>query len=316
VIGAGEFLGRHVTQALAGNVPIIELNADADDETLEDAMTSVDVVHLAAETHSPARRLRYGRQPALLVKRVLAAAQKTGVRRIVHVSTADVYGPDQFVRVTEKTRLRPIHTYEKLKLQEERWLFETSGSVEVVVVRPARVFGQFEDWLLPSLVRPLSTGRVWMPGGGRALQTFIAAEDVGRACLAAADRGRPNDSYLVGGFDSTWREFVESAARHLAIECSILSLPYDVVFINAMFREAVRPMGAIAMPNIYAVDAVGRPRYYDDSRSRRQLTWSPSVGSFDQAMPRLADWLAELAAKPTPPPALRATSPPGGEDST
>ena len=294
MIGAGEFIGRHVTQALAGNVPIIELNADADDETLEDAMRSVDVVHLAAETHSPARRLRYGRQPATLVKRVLAAAQKTGVRRIVHVSTADVYGPDQFVRVTEKTRLRPIHTYEKLKLQEERWLFETSGDVEVVVVRPARVFGRFEDWLLPYLMRPLSSGRIWMPGGGRALQTFIAAEDVGRACLAAAERGRPNDSYLVGGFDSTWRAFLESAARHLDVKCSILSLPYDVAFISAMFREALRPLGAISMPSIYAVDAIGRPRYYDDSRSRRQLTWSPSVGSFDQEMPKLAEWLATL----------------------
>ena len=294
MIGAGEFIGKHVTQALAGNVPIIELNADADDETLEDAMTSVDVVHLAAETYSPARRLRYGRQPAHLVKRVLAAAQKTGVRRLVHVSTADVYGPDHFSRITEKSRLRPIHTYEKLKLQEERWLFKTSGDVEVVVVRPARVFGRYEDWLLPYLMRPFSAGRIWLPEGGRALQTFIAAEDVGRACLAAAERGRPNDSYLVGGFDSNWREFLGSVARHLEIKCSILSLPYDVAFLNAMFREALRPLGAISLPNLYTLDAIVKPRYYDDSRSRRQLTWSPSVGSFDQEMPKLAEWLATL----------------------
>jgi len=307
VVGAGEFVAGHVSRALAGEVPIIELGADADDETLADAMTSVDVVHLCAETWSPARRLRFGREPSHLVKRILWAAQKSNVRRLVHLSTADVYGPDHFTRVNEKSRLRPVHAYERLKLQEERWLLERSGEVEVVVVRPARIFGRNEDWLLPYLIRLAGTGRIWLPGGGRALQTFIAAEDVGRACLAAAQRGRHGECYLVGGFDASWREFIESAARHLEVRWAIAPLPYDVAFISAMFQEALRPVGAPSMPSLYAVDAIGKPHYYDDSRSRRQLTWSPMVGSFDQAMPKLVEWLATLRDAAKAPDAPAAT---------
>ena len=56
VIGAGEFLGDHVSRALAADVPVIELNADADDETLRDAIKSVEVVLYCAESWSPARR--------------------------------------------------------------------------------------------------------------------------------------------------------------------------------------------------------------------------------------------------------------------
>ncbi len=214
VIGAGEFLGDNVSRALAVEVPVIAVHADSDDETLVDAISGVEVIINCAQTWSPARRLRYRRAAPSLLRRMLDAARRAGVRRIVHVSTADVYGPDHFARINERTKLKPVHAYERLKLNEEKWLVNAAGDdVEVVVVRPARIFGVGEDWMVPRLMGSVVRGRVWLPGGGHAPQTFIAATDVGRACLAASDRARPGQSYLVGGFDSNWRSLVESAGR-------------------------------------------------------------------------------------------------------
>ena len=76
VIGAGEFLGDHVSKALAVEAPVIELHADADDETLADAIKTVEVVHYCPETWSPAHRLRYRREPPRLLQRVVEAAQR------------------------------------------------------------------------------------------------------------------------------------------------------------------------------------------------------------------------------------------------
>jgi hypothetical protein len=42
------------------------------------------------------------------------------------------------------------------------------------------------------------------------------------------------------------------------------------------------------------VDVIAKPHFYDDSVSRRELTWSPSVGSFEQEMPSMAQWLADV----------------------
>jgi nucleoside-diphosphate-sugar epimerase len=296
VIGAGEFLGDQVSHALATEVPVIALNADADDETLADAISTVEVVHLCAQTWSPARRLRYRRAAPSLFKRVVEAARRAGVRRIVHLSTADVFGPDHFARVSEKSRLRPVHAYERLKLFEEQWLFNAAEDLEVIVVRPARVFGVGEDWILPRLMASLVRGRLWLPGGGRGQQTFVAAGDVGRACLAAADRGRPGHTYLVAGFDASWRGFLESAARAVGIGADIASMPYDLAYLKALATETVTTHGAVVWPGMYAVDVIGKPHYYNDSQSRRELTWSPSVGSFEQEMPQMATWLGELAA--------------------
>jgi nucleoside-diphosphate-sugar epimerase len=294
VIGAGEFLGDQVLHALAGDVPVIALNADVDDETLNDAIAGIEVVHSCAETRSPARRLLYRRAAPSLLKRVVEAARRAGVRRIVHLSTADVFGPNHSTRVTEKTRPHPVHAYERLKLFEERWLLKAAGDLEVVIMRPARVFGVGEDWILPRLLRSLARGRLWLPRGGRSLQTFVSAGDVGRACLAAAERGRPGHSYLVAGFDASWRDLLESAARVARIDANIISLPYDLAYLKALATETVTSPGAVVWPGLYAVDVIGKPHYYDDSHSRRELTWSPSVGSFEQEMPHMESWLAEL----------------------
>ena len=281
---------------------MIALNADADDETLADAMSTVEVVHNCAETWSPAYRLRYRKSTPSLLRRVVDAARRAGVRRIVHLSTADVYGPDHFARITEKSKLHPIHAFERLKLLEERWLLDTVQDLEVVVVRPARVFGPGEDWILPRLVPAMARGRLWLPGGGRALQSFIAVGDVGRACLAAADRGRPGRSYLVAGFDGSWRELLDSVARSVGIAFDILAMPYDLAYLKALATEAVTATGAVVWPGIYAVDVIGKPHYCDDSHSRRELTWSPVVGSFEQEMPQMSTWLAGLPGAVLPRP--------------
>ena len=294
VIGAGEFLGRHVSRAMAADVPVIELNADADEETLADAISGVEVVVFAAQTATPGRRLHYRRAAPPALERALAAAQRAGVRRLVHVSTADVFGPDHSTRVTEKARVKPAHPFEKMKLFEEEWLLANAGEVEVVIVRPARVFGAGEDWIMPRLVGAAVRGKVWLPGGGRAKQTFVYAEDVGRACLAASDRGRPGHRYLVGGFDSTWRELVVSAARVVGFAADVGAIPYDLAYVRALGAETLTPQGGAVWPGILAVDAIGKPHQYDDSHSRRELTWSPSVGSFEQEMPAMMPWLSRL----------------------
>jgi dihydroflavonol-4-reductase len=306
VIGAGEFLGDHVAHALAAEVPVISLNADADDETLSDAIGGIEVVHLCAETWPPAHKLRYRKSVPPLFKRLLEAARHSGVRRIVLVSTADVFGPDHSSRVTEKAKPHPVHAYERLKLFEEQWLLKAAQGLEVVTLRPARVFGAGEDWILPRLLSSLVNGRLWLPGGGRTLQTFVSAGDVGRACLAAADRGRPGHSYLVAGFDASWRDLLESAARLVGIQPQISSIPYDLVYLRALLTESVTARGAVVWPGTYAVDVLAKPHYYDDSYSRRELTWSPSVGSFEQEMPQMATYLAGVTYRPTSP----VTSPP------
>jgi hypothetical protein len=98
----------------------------------------------------------------------------------------------------------------------------------------------------------------------------------------------------VGGFDSSWRELLESAIRAVGVGGTVVNLPYDLLYLRALAMETVTAPGAVVWPGIYATDVLGKPHYYDDSQSRRDLTWSPSTGSFEQEMPRMAGWLSRL----------------------
>jgi nucleoside-diphosphate-sugar epimerase len=295
VIGAGEFLGTHVSRALASDGAAIELQVDADDEALRDAITGIEVVVFCAQTVAPGSRVRFRRRPPRLLERVVDAARRARVRRLVHVSTADVFGGGEAGRINERSSLDPAHAYEKAKLFEEEWLLETAGDeLDVVILRPARIFGSGDDWILPRLISAAVRGTVWLPGGGRARQTFVAAEDIGRACLAASDRGRPGHRYLVAGFDASWRDLLVSAARVAGFAAQIGSLPFDLAYLRAIATETFAPRGGTVWPGTFAVDVIGRSRLYDDSWSRRELTWSPSVGSFEQDAAAMAPWLARI----------------------
>jgi nucleoside-diphosphate-sugar epimerase len=316
VIGADQFLGRGVATALKEDVPVIELGTDPDEQTLREAVTGVEVVVFCAQAWAPDHRLRYRRRIPELTERVVQAATAARIRRLIHVSTADVFGSEQPAKITEKTIPKPTHAFEKLRLFEEQWVLEAAGDeLDVVVVRPARVFGAGEEWILPRLMSAAVRGRVWMPNGGQSKQTFIHVEDVGRACLAASDRGRPGQRYLIGGFDASWADLLVSAARAVGFAAEIGSLPYDLFFLRALAAEMFSGSDAPVWPGIYAVDVLGRRRSYDDSHSRRELTWSPSVGSFEQEMPAMARWLSQLpdvaAALVEPQENAEATSPPG-----
>src|SRR2546428_5156168 len=95
-------------------------------------------------------------------------------------------------------------------------------------------------------------GRVWLPGGGRAKQTFVYGEDVGRACLAASDRGRPGHRYLIGGFGSTWRDPFSSAARAGGFPAGGSAPPHAIALLRGLPAPNGTPAGGAPRPRHHA----------------------------------------------------------------
>jgi nucleoside-diphosphate-sugar epimerase len=270
----------------AGQEPDVELiEAPLEDpDALASAVTGADVVYVCTETTPDVRLSPLLPQPVLL-RRVVEAARRAGAKRLVHVSTADVLGSNRRERISEVGPARPQNAYERTKLREEQYLRAQVDDLDWVIVRPARGVGTHDRLWSEHLIGELAPERrIWQAAGGRVYQTFIAGADLGRALLAAGRRGQPHHTYLVGGFDATWRELLDTASAALRIPVHVQPMPFDVAYLAAAARELTTGFGQSCWPNRYAVDAFGRPHLYDDSRSRRQLTWSPQVGSFSELL--------------------------------
>ncbi|HEX6547522.1 MAG TPA: NAD-dependent epimerase/dehydratase family protein [Candidatus Dormibacteraeota bacterium] len=293
VIGASEYAGRHALRALP------EARAVDPDGDLEAAASGAEVVIVAAPTWDAGTKLRVMRQPHPLLPRVLGACSQAGVRRLVHLSSALVYGADhpEAMALTEASEPRPVHAYEKLKRREEEWLRLNRGALELVVVRPATGFGG-HDRLLARLLAELEGGHLKLPEAGRVPHSFLAGPDLGRALAAAAQRGRPGATYLVSGFEGTWRELLEAAAAVLGVAPRIGSVPYDLAYLGASLRELRTAVGSECWPSHLSLDLLAKPRRLEGGRSRRELTWSPQVGSFAEGVAELAAWYRSLAPAP------------------
>ena len=301
MVGASEYAGRQALQALPAATGV-EAAGD-----IEGAVAGAEMVLMCAPTWDLARRLRAGRDPHPLVPRVAGACRQAGVRRLVHLSSALVYGHDhpRPGPILESTEPRPVHAFEKLKLREEEWLRRNAGGVELVVVRAAAGFGA-GDRVLARMLGELERGSLRLVNGGRQPRTFLAGADLGRALAAAALRGRPGATYLAAGFDASWREMFELAAHVLRVTPRLASIPYDLAYLGAALRELRTPVGAECWPSPLTVDLQAKAQVYNGARTRQELVWSPQVGSFDEGVVELCSWYRSEVA-----PGVAATSRPG-----
>jgi nucleoside-diphosphate-sugar epimerase len=130
-------------------------------------------------------------------------------------------------------------------------------------------------------------------------QSFIAGPDLGRALVAAGRRGQPGGTYLVAGFDAEWSGLIGAVAAALRVRPNVAGIPYDLAYIAATIRELRASNGQACWPNRYGIDVFAKAHLYDDSRSRRALTWSPQISTFEEGLAELMSWYRGLSPAPT-----------------
>ncbi len=127
--------------------------------------------------------------------RVLDAARKNGVRRVVMASSSAVYGDDPQMPKTETMKPRPLSPYAVQKLSGEYYasIFSTLYGLETVCLRYFNVFGPRQDpsspysGVISIFMTKAATGNVpTIYGDGSQSRDFVYVKDVVAANLLAA----------------------------------------------------------------------------------------------------------------------------------
>jgi dihydroflavonol-4-reductase len=158
---------------------------------------------------------RFDRVNAEGTRNVVAAARDAGAGRVVHTSTFDVFEAPRGGTVSEAVvATEPKGTYyERSKQLAERVVLSEAagGEIEVVICNPAGVIGP-GPWAkegLDSALRDALRKRLpAVPPGG---MTLAYVEDVAAGHLAAFDRGRPGERYILADGFASMREIVTVA---------------------------------------------------------------------------------------------------------
>ena len=216
VTGATGFVGRHLVAhlAAAGDEVSISEAALTEPAALEAAFGRCrpeTVYHLAAQAdigasfRDPATTLRINVEGTF---NVLDAAMRSGARRVVAVSSADVYGNVDAGRlpVDEAAPMRPVTPYGASKAAAEMVCVQAGLGRGLGVIR-ARAFnhlgpGQSDRFVAAALAARIVTNErsgaeVVRVGNLEARRDFTDVRDVVRAYRLLAATGQPGEAYNV-----------------------------------------------------------------------------------------------------------------------
>jgi nucleoside-diphosphate-sugar epimerase len=234
VTGAGGFIGGRVVEVLhasgqvqvragvrrwstaarIGRLPVDIVACDLLDAAQVDAaMRGVGaVVHCAVGGHAATVQG---------TRNVLDAALRHGVRRVVHLSTIDVYGGADGVVTEDSALVATGAPYGDSKIEAEQACMEfgrQGGSV--VILRPTIVYGPFSESWTVEFARRMTGGRWLLPEadcGGRCNLVYV--DDLVQAVLLGLDaEGVDGQAFNINGPDDvTWHEYFHAMNQSLGL---------------------------------------------------------------------------------------------------
>jgi len=231
------------------------------------------------------------------VGNLLRAARKAGVRRLVHLSTTDVYGyPDRPVDEDAPLRKRGW-PYGDTKIEGERlvWRAHAAGHLDATVIRPANVYGPGSLSFVDEIATLLRDRGMIHLGWRQRPAGLCHVDNLVAAVLAAADRpatsGRAYNVTDASGV--TWREFTNALADATGTPRPGLILPRSVAYAAGWGLERTRRgrrAGKRPLLTRMAVELFTTHQDFCIARARRELGYEPSR-QFAEALPEIVQWL-------------------------
>jgi dihydroflavonol-4-reductase len=228
-------------------------------------------------------------------RRLIAAAERAGVERIVYTSTvATIAVPQHGAALpNEATAARleeMIGHYKRSKfLAEQVALDAAKAGAPVVIVNPTAPVGP-GDW------KPTPTGRIIldfllgkMPAYVDTGLNVVAVEDVAAGHLLAAEKGRSGERYILGGRNMTLKEILDALAAITGRRAPRLKLPH-VVALAAGYVDELYSRLAGREPQI-PVEGVKMSRhkmFVESDKAARELGYAP--GKIEAALERAVRW--------------------------
>ena len=317
VTGATGFLGSHVARVLSdqgarlrllvrptSNLKNLQgLIADTaigdlrDAASLQKAMAGCDTVfHVAADyrlwVRDPNEMYRSNVEGT---RALLEAARKNDVNRVVYTSSVATIGFNSSGQPANEdspvSLADMIGHYKRSKFMAEQVALQAGRSgMHVVTVNPTTPIGEQD-------VKPTPTGRIVVDFLKRKFPAYVETglnlvdvRECARGHVAALERGRTGERYILGGEDLTLKQILDELGQITGLPSPSIKLPYFFAFAAGVVDEAVTGRLLKGEPRA-TVDTVrmGKKKMFASSaKAERELGWK--IIPVEAALKRAVEW--------------------------
>ena len=214
-------------------------------------------------------------------RRLLDAASAAGVGRVVLSASALSVGVNREPVALDETADWSMHAFDvpyavnRRKVEAEA-LARATPTFAVMSVCPGFTLGPDDPVGAPAnkLIRALAARR--MRFAPRIGFGWVDVRDFASGVLAAAERGRPGQRYLLSAHNTTTDEFLGQAADAAGVPVPRLRPPRALLQVAAVVAgRLARLRGKPAPIDPGVLRLVGRYAWWDASRARAELSWEP-----------------------------------------
>lgn len=202
----------------------------------------------------------------------LMVCKLCGLRRMLYVSSTEVYGEALTPKIDEKHPLLPLNTYAVTKLAADRlcFTFFHEQKVSVLIARIFNSYGPRETapYVIPEIITQLSKGNTVELGNIHAKRDFTYVEDTARGLIAAMRSEIPNGETVNIGSDIVYS--VEELTNKIG-----KIMGYDKINI-VVNKNRLRRFDI----NCFRCDY---------SKLKKYTNWKPTV-SIDEGLRRTIEW--------------------------
>ncbi len=241
--------GTHVKHL--ADLPIEWRDADlSSTDALARAFAGADVVfHCAAAVSVKRDVTREMRETNVTgTQNVIDACVRAGVKRLVHTSSVVAIGLTTNGVPCDETATWNFDTeglldgYAITKHEAEDLVHAARDRIDAVIVNPTYMFG-------PRDARP-SSGKLivkivkrQVPGWTEGYNNFVDVRDVARGMLAAWQKGRRGERYILGGHDMTYRACFETIARVAGVKPPRIRIPIPIAKLVGRAGDLIEARG-------------------------------------------------------------------------
>jgi nucleoside-diphosphate-sugar epimerase len=301
VTGANGFIGSHIIRYLAARGEyrvsglirrtsdlsrLASLEVDLITGSLTDPFAQTlrgfdAVVHTAARATDWGSREEFERANVQGTMNLLEGAVSAGVGRFVHFSSVAVYGFHGAKDLVESSPSRPFsNPYCTTKAIAEARVLEWRERIEVVVLRPANVFGPSDTGFTLPLLASIDKGLIGFPRGGRSVTSpcYIGNLVVAAVRALRTEKGLGEAYNVTDGNDLPWRDFLAMTAAELGKRPPWLPVPAIPLYILSgllakLFKLFRSPRPPLITP--YRIAQAMRDYGFSIDKARNALGYEP-----------------------------------------
>ncbi|MGH9615129.1 MAG: hopanoid-associated sugar epimerase [Acidobacteriaceae bacterium] len=237
-------------------------------------------------------------------KALLRLARETGVGRVVYTSSVATMGFHSDGTVVDEDTPVSIENmighYKRSKFLAEREAIEASRlGQRVVILNPTTPIGAND-------AKPTPTGRIIVDFLNRKFPAYVDTglnlvdvRLVAEMHVAALERGRSGERYILGGENLTLKQILDRMAAMTGLPSPTMRVPHSVAMTFAFFDEWTtgRMLGREPRATVEAVRMGKKKMFASSARAERELGFN--VVPVDSALHAAIDWFRAHGYAPT-----------------